>query len=253
MMDELQEIYKDILALGLAALSHVNRIEVQTDKWTELSILQVAHATELLVKAEIAKEHPLLIFDKLPTPTKNGTGEIVDDLTLSELSEKGRTIEWSSLLEMLWASKGVKMINTAKFAKFGRIRNSIQHFGIAPPNENISYLTYLQFIYEVIDPFLYTYENLYAIDYSQDFDPSDENNTPYWNYIRKYLLENEIVFSVSPRLYEFKDKWWCGIVKGNEYSPEEDFDDIIQVSESYYNTMIEQFLAFESAKPLDAP
>ena len=43
------------------------------------------------------------------------------------------------------------------------------------------------------------------------------------------------------------------IVKGNEYSPEEDFDDIIQVSESYYNTMIEQFLAFESAKPLDAP
>lgn len=245
MLDELQEIYKDILALGLAALSHANRIEVQTDKWTELSILQVAHATELLIKAEIAKEHPLLIFDKIPSPPKNDAGEIVDDLTVARLSEKGHTIEWNSLLDVLWASRGVKNIETEKFKKFGQIRNSIQHFGIAPPNENISYLTYLQFIYEVIDPFLYTYEKLYAIDYSQDFDPSSENNAPYWNYIRKYLLGNEIVFSISPRLYDFKDKWWRGIVKGDEYSLEEDFDDIIQVSESYYNTMIEQILAFE--------
>ena len=76
MLETLKSIPDDMRELGLAALSHANRIEPQTDKWAELSILQVAHAMEILIKARIAEEHPLLVFDKLPKPTKNNINEI---------------------------------------------------------------------------------------------------------------------------------------------------------------------------------
>lgn len=70
MLENLSNIAGEMKDLGLAALSHANRIEPQTDKWAELSILQVAHAMEILIKACIAEEHPLLIFDRIPKPTR---------------------------------------------------------------------------------------------------------------------------------------------------------------------------------------
>ena len=41
------------------------------DHWPELSVLQAAHAAEFLVKARIAEEHPLLVFERLPAFQKN--------------------------------------------------------------------------------------------------------------------------------------------------------------------------------------
>ncbi len=253
MLETLNSIPVDMRELGLAALSHANRIEPQTDKWAELSILQVAHAMEILIKARIAEEHPLLVFDKLPKPTKNGANEIIDELTISKLSEKGHTIEWSSLLDTLWAVNNVKSINFAEFNKFGNIRNCIQHFGIIPTDGtvSVSHLTSLEFIYNVIDPFIHECWGIYAIDYCQDFNPDNEENDEYWNYIRMYLLSNGIVFKVSPTLYEYKDFWWRGIKVNGEYlnisEDEKDFIEPIEVSEEYYNTMKEQLIRYESS------
>lgn len=57
MLEKFRNIPRDTRILGLAALSHANRIEPQTDKWAELSILQVAHAMEILIKALNAEEY----------------------------------------------------------------------------------------------------------------------------------------------------------------------------------------------------
>ena len=249
MLETLNSISIDMRELGLAALSHANRIEPQTDKWAELSILQVAHAMEILIKARIAEEHPLLVFEKLPKPEKNGASEIVDELTISKLSEKGHTIEWSSLLDTLWAVNNVKSIDFTKFNKFGKIRNCIQHFGIPPTDRAVSHLTSLQFIYNVIDPFINECWGLFAIDYCQDFNQDNENNSEYWNYIRMYLLNNEITFKVSPTLFEYKDLWWRGIKVNGEYlnisDDEKDFIEPIEVSDEYYNAMKEQLERYE--------
>ena len=249
MLETLKSIPDDMRELGLAALSHANRIEPQTDKWAELSILQVAHAMEILIKARIAEEHPLLVFDKLPKPTKNNTNEIIDELTISKLSEKGHTIEWSSLLDTLWAVNNVKSIDFTEFNKFGNIRNCIQHFGIPPADSSVSHLTSLQFIYNVIDPFINECWGLFAIDYCQDYNQDNEDNSAYWNYIRMYLLNNEIIFKISPVLYEHRDMWWRGIKVNGEYlnipDDEKDFIEPIEVSEKYYDTMKEQLEYYE--------
>lgn len=56
---ELENVSQNILNLGLGALAHANRhaayYDDVNDKWGELSVLQAAHAAELLVKARIAQ------------------------------------------------------------------------------------------------------------------------------------------------------------------------------------------------------
>ena len=91
-----KQIFFDMQELGLAALSHVNRMD-DSDKWDELSVLLVAHATEILFKAKIAQEHPLLIFEKLPKATDY-------EISAEDLFLNGHTIEWNSLPKMLWAT-----------------------------------------------------------------------------------------------------------------------------------------------------
>lgn len=210
MIKDLKSIAADMQELGLAALARVNSITLTYDKWTAvLAVLQTAHAMEILAKARIAQEHPLLLFDTYPEPKKDPTNCITSELTLSQLSERGKTIEWSDLIKMLWVVADIKTINITKFSDFGKLRNAIQHFGIVP-DKNISYLTSLEFVYNVIDPFIYECWGFYAIDYCQDYAPdcSADDNELYWKYIKECLIQNEVHFHVSPTLIKYKEYWW---------------------------------------------
>lgn len=64
-----------------------------------------------------------------------------------------------------------------------------------------------------------------------------------------YLLNNEIVFKVSPALYEHRDLWWRGIKVNGEYrniaDDEEDFIESVELSEEYFHTMQEQLEKYE--------
>src|SRR4051812_23096465 len=106
MNPNLRGIWQHMRNLGLGALAHANYhaayLSIDNDRWPELSILQAAHAAELLIKARIAQEHPLLIFDHLPK-SANSAGGLLD---LEDLFRQGRTIQWSDLPERLWASTG---------------------------------------------------------------------------------------------------------------------------------------------------
>ena len=76
-----------MLNLGLGALAHANRHAayccMENERWSDLSVLQAAHAAEILIKARISQEHPLLIFDRLPAISD-------DELSLDDLFEKGK-------------------------------------------------------------------------------------------------------------------------------------------------------------------
>ena len=197
--------------LGLGALSHANRhaayMDVYNPRWPELSVLQAAHAAELLIKARIAQEHPLLIFEQFPRSTQ-AAGISLD---LPDLFQRGRTVQWSDLPERLWAVTGLDIPNKPIFDKFGKLRNGIQHFAPSP-NGNPSEET-LQFIFEVIDPFIYKCWGLYAIDYDEDEE--------LYIYFVNALVSYEILFNVSIGAAESFGDWqvdWDEV--GKQYKDE---------------------------------
>lgn len=177
-----------MLDLGIGALAHANwhsnYTSWENSSWPELSVLQAAHAAEILIKARIAEEHPLLIFEKLPHSTQVET----DILEIRHLFEGGRTVRYFDLPERLWATTGIRLPNVVTYQEFGKLRNTIQHFA-TPEDYDCSQKT-IKFIFEVIDPFINECWRLFAIDYNEDTEP--------YKYFVEGLIGRGIHFLVSP-------------------------------------------------------
>ncbi|HEU4328389.1 MAG TPA: hypothetical protein VFS21_34950 [Roseiflexaceae bacterium] len=192
----LRGIWEHMRDLALGALAHANRhaayAAMDNPRWPELSVLQAAHAAELLIKARIAQEHPLLIFEKLPG--SNSAGDLLD---LEGLFKDGRTVQWSELPDRLWAATGITIPNITRYKSFGRLRNGIQHF--APPAGQNAGEETLKFVFEVVDPFINRCWQLFAVDY-------DEDPEPYIYFVRS-LINREILFLVSPNAAREFDHW----------------------------------------------
>lgn len=204
--DDLKTIAPNMRDLGLSALMHANRHaayqDIVNDKWSELSVLQAAHAAEILIKAKIAEEHPLLIFESFPRVTDA-------EMSLDALFAEGHTIEWSQLPSRLWATTGIHINNKDNFVDFGKLRNAIQHFGAVPKGISASLET-LKFIYSVVDPFINKQWELFAIDY-------DEDDEPYVNFLPT-LIYYEIDFLVSPDAAKCHEYWDSDLENSsNEY------------------------------------
>jgi len=184
---ELKDIPSHMLKLGLGALKHAiwhaNYSSEENEMWSELSVIQAAHAAEILIKARIAQEHPLLIFEQIPKSGKVSK----DKLGFHDLIENGRTYQYTDLPERLWASTGIKLPNLELYKKFGYLRNAIQHF----TNPTDRYLSFevLEFIFAVVDPFINACWKLYAIDYNEDHEP--------YIYLIESLVAKGIPFLVS--------------------------------------------------------
>ena len=122
------------------------------------AILQAAHASEILIKAAIAQEHPLLIFSQIPKSSSTDN-ELLD---IEDLLQRGRTIQYSELPEKLWATTGYRIKDIQAFQEFGKLRNTIQH--LALPKVDFGTET-AEFIYKVLDPLIGERWNLYAVEY----------------------------------------------------------------------------------------
>lgn len=187
MNSELSGTSHHMFELGTCALAHANwhanYATPDNHMWPQLSVLQAAHAAEILIKARIAEEHPLLIFDQIPKSTQ------VDglELELKHLIEKGRTVQYFELPERLWAATGMKLENFEMYKKFGDLRNSIQHF--ASPLDVDCSLETRKFIYQVIDTFIHSCWNITAVDYNEDYEP--------YIHLIENLINNGIEFLVS--------------------------------------------------------
>ncbi len=186
MNPDLKHTHKNMLELGLGALAHANwhanYHSFENHMWSQLSVLQAAHAAEILIKARIAQEHPLLIFDQLPRSTQVQS----DTLDFEHLVDKAKTIQYSELPERLWAATGIKLKNLDVYKNFGNLRNCIQHFA-DPRGKDCSEET-IKFIYNVIDPFINECWGLYAVDYNED--------TEAYLYLISGLIRRDVEFIV---------------------------------------------------------
>ena len=202
MNPELIDTPDNMLKLGLGALAHANwhanYHSFENPMWSQLSVLQAAHAAEILIKARIAQEHPLLIFEQLPRSTQ------VQSSTLSfeHLVDKAKTIQYSDLPERLWATTGIKIRELDTYKSFGNLRNCIQHF--ANPMGKDCAAESIDFIYKVIDPFINECWDLYAIDYNEDTEP--------YEYLIGGLIRRNIEFLVPPQVlcstFEYIELEW---------------------------------------------
>src|SRR5258708_9275382 len=136
MSNELESVPEHMIGLGLGALAHANwhanYHSPDNQYWSELSVLQAAHACEILIKARIAQEHPLLIFEQLPKAEANEA-----PMSLRRLVEGGRTYQFADLPDRLWATTGLKLPAADRYRAFGKLRNSIQHFAV-PSDVDVS-------------------------------------------------------------------------------------------------------------------
>lgn len=165
MNPELKNISEHIHFMGTGVLSQAQRNSMYTSYGYDsrldegvYGVLQAAHAAELIIKAAIAEQHPLLIFSSLPK-SKKGEDSF---LSVSDLFESGKTIQYSELPEKLWAATGYRIEELEMFNSFGKLRNCIQHF--ATPDIDLR-TEASKFIYLVIDPILEHFWGEYAVDY----------------------------------------------------------------------------------------
>lgn len=183
-----------MLDLGLAALSHANRHSIYHDPINEkrecLSVIQAAHAAEIIIKARISQDNPLAIF-------KNKV-KIPEDITIEKLFEEERTIQWSELPKILKEISGISVPDEDCFKKFGYLRNWIQHFGNIPQEIDASFEA-RKFIYSVIDPFINTCWGLCAVDFDEDYDSAE--NLP------EILINSQILFIPSHNIIEYEKYW----------------------------------------------
>lgn len=127
---------------------------------TPMCVVHAAHAAEILLKARIAQEHPLLIFAKLPKSDFSKKA-----LTLIDLLEGGRTLSYEELPDQLWATTGIKIEceQLKQYREFGRRRNQIIHFSMTNANE-LDMLT-LRYSLELLDPLVERFWGRSVIDF----------------------------------------------------------------------------------------
>lgn len=183
---DLDSIAAHMRGLGLGALAHANwhanYWSYMNDYWPELSVVQAAHAGELLIKARIAEEHPLLIFERFPKVSE----DTVLDQSLFAL--EGRTLSYSELPNRLLVTAGVAVPEIDHYREFGRLRDSIQHF--LPATGTDFGGEAIRYIYSVIDPFINECWGLFAVDFNEDAEP--------YQYLVEGLLQRSVPFLVSP-------------------------------------------------------
>jgi hypothetical protein len=95
----------------------------------------------------------------------------------------------------LWATTGLTLDNFPRYQSFGRLRNTIQHF--TSPDADVSLET-IDFIYEVIDPFIHRCWGLFAVDYNEDYE--------HPKYLAEGLIRRGIRFLVSPEVIQEIEK-----------------------------------------------
>ena len=138
-----------------------------------IAAVQAAHGAELIIKARIAQEHPLLIFSTLPKPPAGDAERLLD---VEELMTKGRTATYFELPDLLWAATGYRVPQLERYVEFGKLRNMLQHL-LRPSNAELSDRT-LEYVFTVVEPMVQDFWGDSCAD-SAYLDPYSEDNQLY--------------------------------------------------------------------------
>lgn len=149
MDDELKDLANHMEHFGLNLIGHAveHALEVPfiPPFWHAFGVLHAAQAGDIIIKSCIAKEHPLLIFNKYPTSSRYPD----QSLSMQNLLESGVTLNYSELPDRLWAATGYVIQEINIYHDFGKLRNRVQH--LAVPNQNLPREIFM-YICKVIDP-----------------------------------------------------------------------------------------------------
>lgn len=144
-----------------------------------MGVVSCAHGAEIIIKARIAEEHPLLIFNKLPKPDPAAL------LDIGALMTDGRTLPYEDLPAALWAATGYRIGQLDQFREFGRLRNTITH--LAVPAIDLPGTVY-RFAFQVVEPMIYDFWKADIIECYEDFGEEEE-------YVIEQLTEHKIPFT----------------------------------------------------------
>ena len=191
-MHDIVEVIPDrITDAAVTALEQANQNVVDSESFSknfdQISILNAARAGELFLKAIIAYEHPLLIFENL----YNLEDRDNSDSGIKHIISKGRTYGFDKLPKLLWVVTGERIPDQKCYDRVKDVRNSIQHF-CAPEGENLIKLT-LEFIYKNIDPLIRKHLDKYAIEYIGN---SKQEHKKFVPDLVSQLISNELLFSI---------------------------------------------------------
>jgi len=168
---------------GLAALGR-SIVEVTFAEMAQpydhaMGAVRCAQAAEIILKARIAEEHPLLIFSKLPKMTQEPDKLLGD----AELLTDGKTLMYSDLPDTLWAATGYRLPLLDQYYEFGRVRNMLTHFAV--PKMDLSQLT-LRFAFTVLEPAIFNFWKSNIFEYVEIYDPD----------ATEYVLEQLALFKI---------------------------------------------------------
>lgn len=127
-----------------------------------MSIVHIAHGAEIIFKARIAEEHPLLIFSKLPKTT-----QVTGNMNIMDILENGQTIMYSELPDKLWAITGHRIEHVELFSQFGKIRNQIIHLTV--PDIELDELA-LKFTFSVVETAINEWWDETILEYAPNYD-----------------------------------------------------------------------------------
>ena len=144
MDDDLKSVSSHMFDFAGALFGHAMWHSIMTGMggtpWSKVfGLIHVAHGGELLLKAAIAKEHPLLIFSKTPTFDQYPSPR----LTFEALVKGGRTITYNELPDTLWAVTGYRLPDIDTYRRIGELRNAIQHFAVQEADYRFEVLSYI--------------------------------------------------------------------------------------------------------------
>lgn len=190
----LRSIPEKILESAQGALAQANThaafFDPGNEHWGNMSVLNAAHAGELVMKAMIADTHPLLVFKNV-FDLDDG---ISAELDISRLLAKAKAHDFQHLPAILWAVRAIRIPDKESFDRLRLLRNAIQHFyhpeGVDDLGEAARDAS-LNFIYNNIDPLLNEYFGLYAIEFHEDHHVG-------YDYLVGCLIAREQKFSMPP-------------------------------------------------------
>lgn len=163
--------------------------EMMTPFAHALAVTHAAHGAELVVKARIAEEHPLLIFDELPKSATASGGS----LTIEHLLVRGKTVQYSELPELLWAATGYRMPEPSAFLEFAKLRNQVMHLAV-PPQRSLS-SDVLRFCCTTMERLVGDFWEESALLHSIYYDPETIDG----GYVFEQLAQYKIILSKATK------------------------------------------------------
>ncbi|MGN7293131.1 hypothetical protein [Rhizobium sp. SAFR-030] len=186
------EIPYRILENAKCAIAQANMhaifLDPGNEHWGNVSVLNAAQAGELVMKAAIAKVHPLLIFQNVFDLDDANS----EDLDIERIIQRAKTHDFHNLPKVMWAVLKERLPDPNSFTEMRKIRNAVQHFYHPGGFENFGVAARrlsLNFLYNNVDPLLKKHFGLSAIEFHED-------HSEGYFYIVEALLKREIRFSI---------------------------------------------------------